>query len=75
MFKTHFPTEDVIIVPLDHTYLCKVYYFCTNTSMVMGQEDVPSTLQLMMISDENENLILIFLIVYYPIDPDFMKLY
>ena len=43
--------------------------------MVIGQEDVPSTLQLMMISDENENQILIFLIVYYPIDPDFMKLY
>ena len=38
-------------------------------------EDVPSTLKLMMISDENENQFLIFLIVIYLIDPDFIMLY
>ena len=41
----------------------------------MGREDVPSTLLLMMISHENENQFyqfLIFLIVYYLIDPDFI---
>ena len=43
--------------------------------MVMGQEDVRSTLKLMMISDENENQILIFLIFIYLIDPDFVTLY
>ena len=40
--------------------------------MVMGQEDVCSTLKLTMISDENENQFLIFLIFTYLIDPDFI---
>ena len=43
--------------------------------MVMDREVVPSTLKLTMISDENENQFLIFLIVIYPIDPDFITLY
>ena len=42
--------------------------------MVMGQEDVPSTLKLRMIFDENENQFLIFLIVIYLINPDFITL-
>ena len=43
--------------------------------MVMGWEDVRSTLILTMISDENENQFLIFLIFIYLIDPDFITLY
>ena len=43
--------------------------------MVMGQEDVPSTLKLKMISDESENQFLTFVIVFYLIDPDFITLY
>ena len=38
-------------------------------------ENVPSTLKLTMISDENGNQFLIFLIVIYLIDPDFITLY
>ena len=44
----------------------------------MGQEDVLSALQLMMISDENKDQFyqfFIFLIVFYLIDPDIIKLY
>ena len=43
--------------------------------MVIGREDVPSTLILTTVSDENENQFLIFLIVIYLIDPDFITLY
>ena len=43
--------------------------------MVMGLEDVRSTLKLTMISDENENQFLIFLIFIYLIDHDFITLY
>ena len=43
--------------------------------MVMGREDLPSTLNLTMISDENENQFVIFLIVIYLIDTDFITLY
>ena len=44
----------------------------------MGREDVPSALRLIMISDENKNhfcQLLIFLIVYYLIDTNFITLY
>ena len=43
--------------------------------MVIGREDVRSTLILTMISDENENQFLIFLIFIYPIGLDFITLY
>ena len=42
---------------------------------IIGQEDVRSTLKLTMISDENENQFLMFLIFIYLIDPDFITLY
>ena len=38
--------------------------------MVVGREDVPSTLKLRMIFYENENQFLIFLIVIYLINPN-----
>ena len=43
--------------------------------MVIGREDVRSTLKLMMISDGNESQLLIFLIFIYLIDPDLISLY
>ena len=43
--------------------------------MVIGREDVRSTLKLTMISDENENQFLIFLIFIHLIDSDFMTLF
>ena len=42
---------------------------------IIGREDVRSTLKLTMISDENENQFLMFLIFIYLIDPDFVTLY
>ena len=45
---------------------------------IIGREDVRSTLklhELTMISDENENQFLMFLIFIYLIDPDFITLY
>ena len=42
---------------------------------IIGQEDVRSTSKLTMISDENENQFLMFLIFIYLIDPDFITLY
>ena len=41
--------------------------------MVIGREDVRSSLKLTMISDGNENQFLIFLIFVYLIDPDFIR--
>ena len=43
--------------------------------MVMGQEDVRSTLKLTMISDENGNQFLTFLIFIDLIDPNVITLY
>ena len=40
-----------------------------------GSGRCASALKLTMISDENENKFLMFLIVYYQIDPNFMTLY
>ena len=42
---------------------------------IIGREDVRSTLTLTMISDENENQFLMFLIFIYLIDPDSITLY
>ena len=43
--------------------------------LLIGREDVRSTLKLTMISDGNENQFLMFLTSVYLIDPDFITLY